>query len=345
MPFGVLGAAAHRLLIGRDLPRIFDFRRARSRACSSGSPLAPASRGLGYPGADAAVSLHRLVPADRRPARRHRGARRRAARRRALPDPARRHGHGQDGDDGVGDRADAAAGARDRPQQDAGRAALQRVPRVLPRQRRRVLRLVLRLLPARGLPGRVRHVHREGLGDQRRHRPAPARGDLVAADAPRRDHRRVGVVHLRPRLAGGVRGAAGPAPRRRRVRPRAAALRPRRDPVQPQRRRARPRPLPRPRRRDRGAAGLLGDRLPRLAVRRRGRVDHALRPAHRRGAGAPRRPHALPGHALRDVAADARARDRGDRRRARGARRAASTSRASCSRRTGCASAPSTTSR
>ena len=27
MPLGVLGAAAHRLLIGRDLERIFDFRR------------------------------------------------------------------------------------------------------------------------------------------------------------------------------------------------------------------------------------------------------------------------------------------------------------------------------
>ena len=48
-----------------------------------------------------------------------------------------------------------------------------------PRQRRRVLRLLLRLLPARGLPGGVRHVHREGLGDQRRHRPAAPRGDVV----------------------------------------------------------------------------------------------------------------------------------------------------------------------
>jgi ligand-binding SRPBCC domain-containing protein len=27
MPFGVLGAAAHRVLIGRDLERIFDYRR------------------------------------------------------------------------------------------------------------------------------------------------------------------------------------------------------------------------------------------------------------------------------------------------------------------------------
>ena len=323
-------------------------RRLRRRAAAArhlGRRPPPGRLPAPLPWADAAVSLHGLLRADRRPARRHRRAGRRPARRRALPDAARRHRHGQDGDDGVGDRADPAAGARDRPQQDAGRAALQRVPRVLRRQLRRVLRLVLRLLPARGLPGRVRHVHREGLGDQRRHRPAPALGDVVAADAARRDHRRLGVLHLRPRLAGRVRGAARPAPGRRRVRPREAAARPGRDPVQPQRRRARPRPVPRPRRRDRGAAGLLGDGLPRVAVRRRGGVDHALRPAHRRGAGAPRRPHALSGHALRDVAADARARDRGDRRRARGAGRVLRRRRARRSRRTGSASARSTTSR
>jgi excinuclease ABC subunit B len=34
--------------------------------------------------------------------------------------------------------------------------------------------------------------------------PAAALGDLVALHAPRRDRRRLGLVHLRPRLAGGV---------------------------------------------------------------------------------------------------------------------------------------------
>ncbi len=57
----------------------------------------------------------------------------------------------------------------------------------------------------------------------------------------------------------------------------------RRHPVPPQRHGARPRALPRARRRDRGAARLLRDGVPRLAVRRRGRVDHALRPDHGRG--------------------------------------------------------------
>ena len=69
----------------------------------------------------------------------------------------------QDVHDGRGDRARPAPGAGDRPQQDAGGAALQRVPRVLPRQRGRVLRQLLRLLPARGLRPAAGPLHREGL--------------------------------------------------------------------------------------------------------------------------------------------------------------------------------------
>ena len=49
-----------------------------------------------------------------------------------------------------------------------------------------------------------RHVHREGQLDQRRDRPAAPRGHLGAAHPQRRHRRRVGVVHLRPRLARGV---------------------------------------------------------------------------------------------------------------------------------------------
>ena len=126
----------------------------------------------------------------------------------AVPDAARRDRHGQDVHDGQRDRGRREADARDRPQQDARRAALQRVPRVLPDERGRVLRLVLRLLPARGVPALVGHVHREGLLAQRGHRPAAPRGDVVAAAPPRRRDRRLGLVHLRPRLAERVRGAA-----------------------------------------------------------------------------------------------------------------------------------------
>ena len=154
------------------------------------------------------------VPADGRPAARDRRHRRGHRGGRPLRDAARRDGHRQDVHDGERHGAPAATVARDRAQQDARSPAVQRVPRVLPRQRRRVLRQLLRLLPARGLPPDVGHLHREGLVDQRRHRPAAPFGHLLAAGAARRRDRRIRLVHLRPRLAGGVRGATGQGPRR-----------------------------------------------------------------------------------------------------------------------------------
>ena len=88
-----------------------------------------------------------------------------------------------------------------------------------PQQPGRVLRLLLRLLPARGVHPVVRHVHREGQLDQRRDRPAAPLGHERAADPPRRDHRRVGVGDLRARFARDVREAAADARRRRGARP------------------------------------------------------------------------------------------------------------------------------
>ena len=153
-----------------------------------------------------------------------------------------------------------------------------------------------------------RPLHREGLVAERRHRPAPPRRDVEPALAARRDHRRVGQLHLRPRLAGGVR-AEGRLPQRGRgagSRPRAAQAD--RHPVRAQRHAARARALPRQGRRARDPAGALGDGVSRLVLRRRGRGDHALRPAHGRGAVAARHDHRLPGHAVRHVEADDRAR-------------------------------------
>ena len=72
-------------------------------------------------------------------------------------------GTGKTCDDRLDHREAPAADAGAGPQQDARRAAVQRVPRVLPGQRRRVLRQLLRLLPAGGVPAPARHVHREGL--------------------------------------------------------------------------------------------------------------------------------------------------------------------------------------
>ena len=210
-------------------------------------------------------------------------------------------------------------GADHRAQQDARRPALQRVPRVLPEQRGRVLRLVLRLLPARGVRPAGRPLHREGLVAERRHRPAAPLRDVEHPDAARHDHRRVGVVHLRPRLAGRVQGEGRLRRGRRGAGPRPDAPEADRHPVRAQRHAARARALPRQGRRRRGAACVLGDGVPHLVLRRRGRGDHALRPAHRRGALEVRPHHHLPGDAVRDVAADDRARGRRDPARARGA--------------------------
>ena len=283
------------------------------------------------------------VPPDRRPAEGDRAARRVASRRQPRSDASRRDRDREDGDDGLGDGGAQAPGARDRPQQDARRAALQRVPGVLPRERGRVLRLLLRLLPAGGVRPAGRPLHREGLLAERRHRAPAARRDELAPDAARRGGRRQRVVHLRPRLTGGV-ARARPDPRGRRgARPRRAAPDADRLAVRPERHGARARPLPGARRHRRGAAGERRDRVPDLDVRRRGGADLALRPAHRRGALEARQPRDLARDRVRHVEAHGRARDRRDPARARGSRSRASRRRGGCSRPTGSASARSTT--
>ena len=126
--------------------------------------------------------------------------RRRRQRQRTHAGPARRHRLRQNLHHGQGDRGNAAPGAHPRAQQDARRAALFRVQEILPRQRRRVFRLLLRLLPARSLRPAHRHLHREGILDQRADRPHAPLGHAFAARARRRHHRRLGLLHLRYRL-------------------------------------------------------------------------------------------------------------------------------------------------
>ena len=212
------------------------------------------------------------VPARRRPARGDRQAVRRPRRRPRLPDAARRHRLRQDLHDGERDRAPRPAGARPRAEQDARGAAVLRVPRVLPRERGRVLRLVLRLLPARGLRPVARSLHREGLEHQRAHRADAALGDEVAARARGRGDRRHRVVHLRHRRPGRL-PRHDPAPARAREGVPARRHRaPGRDAVRAQRARLPARHLPRARRRDRRLpGGALGNGGPVDAVRRRGR--------------------------------------------------------------------------
>ena len=112
----------------------------------------------------AAAARHQVrLRAQGRPAAGDRGA----GRGREAPRPhagaARRHRLRQDLHHGEGDRGDAAPGADPRAQQDAGGAALRRVQELLPRQRGRVFRHLLRLLPAGSLRPAHRHLYREGI--------------------------------------------------------------------------------------------------------------------------------------------------------------------------------------
>ena len=170
---------------------------------------------------------------------------------------ARRHRLGQDLHHGQGDRGDAAPGAHPRAEQDAGRAALRRVQVVLPRQRGRVFRLLLRLLPAGSLRPAHRHLYREGILDQRADRPHAPFGDARAARTRRRHHRRLGVVHLRHRLGRNLFGDDLHAQAGRQDRPAPADRRSGRAAIQAHAGRFLPRLVPRARRHDRDLPGAL----------------------------------------------------------------------------------------
>ena len=105
------------------------------------------------------------------------------------------------------------AHAHSRPQQDARCPALRRDARALPRERGRVLRQLLRLLPARGVHPVDRHVHRQGRDHQRPDRPDAPLGDRRAPLAPRRHHRRERQLHLRHRQRGELPRPRHPARR------------------------------------------------------------------------------------------------------------------------------------
>src|SRR4051812_3996934 len=91
-------------------------------------------------GPNGRVQNKRLLSSDRGPADGDRDPGRRPRRGRSHADARGRDRHRQDRDDGLDDRESRPAGAHHRAQQDACRAALQRVPRVLPGQRGGVLR-------------------------------------------------------------------------------------------------------------------------------------------------------------------------------------------------------------
>ena len=231
------GNATVALAHASDDPELVEPVPLGRRSCSSSGPSTsespercvprsgrPAERTLTGPVRSASVASTTVPPfqmvsdfapagdqptADRRAHREHQAGR-------PVPDPPRHHRVGQERHDRLDDRAGAAAHARAGPQQVAGRPARQRVPRVLPAQPRGVLRLLLRLLPTRGLHRLERHLHREGLVGERRDRPAAPRRHLGPAHPARRDRGGLGVVHLRPRLARGVPQQHAPPPGGRR---------------------------------------------------------------------------------------------------------------------------------
>ncbi len=107
------------------------------------------------------VSISGELPAARGSGKCHRGTHPRSARRRTAPGAAGRHRLGQDIHHGQGHRGDGPAGADSGAQQDSGRAALSRIPHVLPGKRRRIFRELLRLLSAGSLHSQQRCLHRE----------------------------------------------------------------------------------------------------------------------------------------------------------------------------------------
>ena len=293
----------------------------------------------------AGLQARRRLHAGRRPAegdRRHRRGRRGAA---TAPDAARRDRHRQDDDDGRRDRGASSARRSSSPTtRRSRRSSATSSGRSSPTTRSSTSsRYYDYYQPEAYVPSRDLYIEKDSAINEEIDR---LRHAATAALFARRDVIIVASVSC-------IYGLGSPETydmnmqilqARRRDRPRRAAAQARLDPVHAQRPGARPRHVPRARRDARGLPGLRRDGLPRDALRRRGRAPAALRPAHRRAdRGRPR--------AHRDLARDALHVKEGTIERAvAGDRRASSTSaaqssrpRASCSSRTACASARSTT--
>ena len=127
----------------------------------------------------------RPLPISRMRSRRWRAASNAATR----VDAARRDGHRQDDDDGGDDRGRPAPGLTMAHNKTLAAQLCNEFRTYFPTELRRVLRLLLRLLPARGLRPVAGPLHREGLGDQPGDRPAASRRHGLAVRPSRRDHR------------------------------------------------------------------------------------------------------------------------------------------------------------
>ena len=137
-----------------------------------------------------------------------------------------------------------------------------------PHERRRVLRQLLRLLPAGSVHAVERRLHRKGSHHQRRAGQAAALRHQIPVRAARLRHHRQRELHLRPGLAGSLLRHAADAGKRPEDHAQRDHVEAGGDPVRPQRGRFPPRHVPRARRRDRGLPHLRRLRLPHRAVGR-----------------------------------------------------------------------------
>ena len=132
----------------------------------------------------------------------------------ARRDAAGRHRHRQDDDDGGDDRAAAAARAVIAHNKTLAAQLCNEFRTYFPHNAVEYFVSYYDYYQPEAYVPSQGPLHREGLGDQPGDRPAAPRRDGGAVRAPRRDHRRLGVVHLRPRLAGDLqRQPAGAASR------------------------------------------------------------------------------------------------------------------------------------
>ena len=176
------------------------------------------------------------------------------------------------------------AHARAGPQQDAGGAALQRVPRLLPGQRRRVLRQSYfdYYQPEAYLPRSDTYIEKDSSRndeiDKLRHAATRAlfeRKDVIIVASVTCIYGLGAPVDYGATVAAAARRRPLPAGRRA-----APAGRP---PVPAQRPGPQPRQVPGPRRHPGAPAGLRRLHRARPVLRRRGGAHHGARPAHRRG--------------------------------------------------------------
>ena len=147
-----------------------------------------------------AIQTYQRLPSYRRPTGSHPPTHPRGRKRPCGPNPAGGNRLGKDLHHSQRHPEHRPSYSRAGTQQDPGRPTLLGVQGIFPGERRRILRFVLRLLPARGLHSFDRHLHRERPLDQRRHRKTPPFGRVVAALlAPGRDRGGFRVVPLRDR--------------------------------------------------------------------------------------------------------------------------------------------------